>query len=210
MAHRLSNSLLRVRLALVVGAVAAAVTAAPAGAGLLTTGAAATCETAASQPFIPWSDYADYVLVSGGSFESGAPGWTLRNGAFVVPGNETFYAGDAADASSLLLLPGSSAITPTTCFALGDWHLRFFLRKVGTTSGSVKVDVVVKSLLGVASVLDGGSVSAGGQWTPSPRVALLLSNVTSLLGTRAVAFRFRASGAPFQLDDVYLDPWKSY
>jgi hypothetical protein len=34
--------------------------------------------------------------------------------------------------------------------------------------------------------------------------------VTSLLGTRAVAFRFTpvGSGAAFQIDDVYLDPWK--
>jgi hypothetical protein len=74
----------------------------------------------------------------------------------------------------------------------------------------VKVDVVVKSLLGVLSVLDGGSMSPTGQWAPSPQVRLLLSNVTSLLGTRAVAFRFRASGAAFRIDDVYLDPWKSY
>jgi hypothetical protein len=70
--------------------------------------------------------------------------------------------------------------------------------------------VVVKSLLGVLSVLDGGTVGSNGVWAPSPRVGLLLSNVTSLLGTRAVSFRFKASGAAFQVDDVYLDPWKSY
>jgi hypothetical protein len=70
--------------------------------------------------------------------------------------------------------------------------------------------VVVPSLLGALSVLDGGTVSAGSTWQPSPRLALLLSNVTSLLGTRAVAFRFTpvGTGAAFQLDDVYLDPWK--
>jgi hypothetical protein len=42
------------------------------------------------------------------------------------------------------------------------------------------------------------------------RLALLLGNVTSLLGTKAVAFRFTplGSGAAFQIDDVHLDPWK--
>jgi hypothetical protein len=42
-------------------------------------------------------------------------------------------------------------------------------------------------------------------------MTLLLSNVTSLIGTRAVAFRFTpvGTGAAYQLDDVYLDPWKS-
>ena len=70
--------------------------------------------------------------------------------------------------------------------------------------------VVVKTLLGVLTVLDGGTVSSNGTWAPSPRVGLLLSNVTSLIGTRAVAFRFKASGTAFQVDEVYLDPWKSY
>jgi hypothetical protein len=44
------------------------------------------------------------------------------------------------------------------------------------------------------------------------RVELLLSNVTSLIGTKAVAFRFTAEGrgAAYQLDDVYLDPWKCF
>jgi hypothetical protein len=72
------------------------------------------------------------------------------------------------------------------------------------------VQVIVPSLLGILSVLDGGTVSGNGSWAPSPRLALLLSNVTSLLGTNAVAFRFTpvGSGASFQLDDVYLDPWR--
>ena len=210
MASRSSIVRSRFSLALVAGLAVAALWTPTAGAGLLFTGPAATCETFAYQPFRPWSDYASYVLVSGGSFENGASGWTLKSGATVSSGNETFYVHASRDRYSLYLPAGSSATTPTMCFTLGDWHSRFFLRKVGTASGSVKVDVVVKSLLGVVSVLDGGSVSASGQWTPSPRVGLLLSNVTSLVGTQAVAFRFRASGASFQLDDVYLDPWKSY
>ena len=210
MASRSSNSRLPLRLALIVGLLGAAFAAPPAGAGLLFTGAASTCETAASKPFQPWSDYANYVLIPGGAFEGSAPGWTLKGGAAIASGNEAFYVRAASDRYSLYLPAGSSAMTPTMCFALGDWHLRFFARRTSTASGTVKVDVVVKSLLGVLSVLDGGSVSPSGVWKPSPQVGLLLTNVTSLLGTRAVAFRFRASGAAFRIDDVYLDPWKSY
>jgi hypothetical protein len=209
-ARRSSTSRLPLRLALIVSLLGAAFLAPSAGAGLLFTGPASTCETEASKPFRPWSDYANYVLIPGGAFEGSAPGWTLRGGAAVVSGNETFYVRSAGDRYSLHMPAGSSAMTPTMCFALGDWHLRFFTRRTSSASGTVKVDVVVKSLLGVVSVLDGGSVSSNGQWKPSPQVRLLLTNVTSLLGTRAVAFRFRASGAPVQIDDVYLDPWKSY
>jgi hypothetical protein len=193
------------------GAVTAVALWAPtAGAGLLFTGPAATCETSASQPFKPWGDTANYVLLPGGSFEGGAPGWSLSGGATIRAGNEPFYVRSAGDRSSLYMPAGSTVTTPTMCFSLGDWHLRFFARKAVSGSGSIRVTVVVKTLVGVLTILDGGTVSSTGVWAPSPRVALLVSNVTSLIGTRAVAFRFKASGTAFQVDDVYLDPWKSY
>jgi hypothetical protein len=208
MASRFLGS--RFTLALVGALTACALWAPTAGAGLLFTGPAATCETNASQPFQPWADHANYVLLPGGSFEGGAPGWTLKGGAAVKSGNESFFVRSATDRYSLYMPAGSSVTTPTMCFALGDWHLRFFVKKAAAGSGSIRVTVQVKTLLGVLSVLDGGTVSSSGYWTPSPRVGLLLSNVTSLLGTKAVSFKFSASGTAFQVDDVYLDPWKSY
>jgi hypothetical protein len=178
---------------------------------LLGTGKASGCDTA-SQVFAPWGDYADYMLVPGGGFESGMPGWALSGGAKVVAGNEPFYVRSAKDKKSLYLPRGSAALSPTVCFELGDWHTRFFLRNVGSSQGSIEVDVVVKSVLGLVSILDGGSVSGSAAWAPSPRVGLTFTNLCSLLGVEAVAFRFRAvgGGAAFQVDDVYLDPWKSF
>ena len=119
---------------------------------------------------------------------------------------------DSTNADSLLLPSGSSAYSGTVCFAFGDWHMRFVMRNVGSSRGSLRVQVIVPSLLGgLLTILDAGTVSSGGTWTPSPRLELLLSNVTSLLGTKAVAFRFTpvGYGAAYQIDDVYLDPWKS-
>jgi hypothetical protein len=190
---------------------AAFATAAAARGGVLGTGSAAYCDPTASEPFAPWGDYSAYTLAPGGSFEGGVPAWALSGGADVVLGNEPFYVHGAKDKRSLVLPAGSSATTPTMCFALGDWHLRFLMRNVGSASGSLRVSVVVPSLVGgTLTVLDGGSVSGAGAWAPSPRMALLLSNVTSLVGTRAVAFRFETvgRGAAYQIDDVYLDPWK--
>jgi hypothetical protein len=180
-------------------------------AGLIGTGPASDCGTA-SQVFEPWGDSANYLLVPGGAFESGDPDWAMSGGAKVVPGNEPFYVHSSKDRNSLYLPSGSSALSPTVCFGLGDWHARFFVRNVGSASGSLKVDVAVKSLLGLVSILDGGSVSGTGVWAPSPRIGLTFTNLCSLLGVRAVAFRFRTvgRGAAFQVDDVYLDPWKSF
>jgi hypothetical protein len=195
----------------VVSVVVAGIAPSAAQAGLLGTGEASTCDTNASQPFLPWDDEARYVLVAGGSFEADTPAWSLRRDAAVVSGNEPFYVRSSSDTRSLLLPSGSSAISPTVCFALGDWHLRFFVRKTNALPGSLHIDIVVKSTLGaVLSILDGGTVEASGEWQPSPRIGLLLSNVGCLVGTKAVSFRFRAKGdgAAFQVDDVYLDPWK--
>lgn len=183
-----------------------------AGAGLILTPPPSGCDSA-SKVFAPWGDNANYALVPGGSFESGTPSWAMSGGAKVVAGNETFYVRSRTDSKALYLPSGSSALSPTVCFGLGDWHSRFFVRNVGSAGGSMKVDIVVRNLLGgLLSVLDGGTVSASGTWAPSSRVRMTLTNLCSLLGVRSVAFRFRpmGSGAAFQVDDVYLDPWKSF
>jgi hypothetical protein len=166
----------------------------------------ATCETGTSQPFARWGDTKNYVLVPGGSFESGAAGWKLSGGAKVVSGNEPFYVRSTADRYSLYLPAGSSVTSPPMCFGLGDWNARFF----SAGSGSVRVKIVVKSLLGVLSVLDGGTASSGSTWKPSPQVGLLLTNVTGLLAVESISLRFvPANTAGLRIDDVYLDPWKS-
>src|SRR5215210_5880535 len=44
----------------------------------------ASCEyTGFEQPFANWGDSNSYLLAPGGSFESGAPGWTLSGAAAV-------------------------------------------------------------------------------------------------------------------------------
>ena len=201
-----------IRITFGVAIIAALVLSSTAKAGLIGTGSASYCDPTATQPFAPWGDSASYARLLNGGFEGGTTGWTLSNGARVVSGNEPFFVtGRRADSHSLLLPAGSSAYSGTVCFALGDWHLRFLMRNVGSSSGALHVQVVVPSLLGgLLTVLDGGTISSGTSWTPSARLELLLCNVTSLIGTQAVAFRFTpvGTGAAYQIDDVYLDPWK--
>jgi hypothetical protein len=181
-------------------------------AGLLGTGSASYCDPGAVQAFGQWGDTASYARLFNGGFESGSSGWYLSGNARVVSGNEPFFInGNRSDSHSLLLPAGSSAYSSTVCFAVGDWHLRFVGKNVGSRTGALHVQVIVPSLLGgLLTILDGGTVSGTGAWAPSPRLELALCNVTSLLGTRAVAFRFTpvGSAAAYQIDDVFLDPWK--
>jgi hypothetical protein len=178
---------------------------------LIRSGPPSYCDPTSAQVFARFGDSAYYARLLNGGFENGGQGWYLSGGARVVAGNEPYYlSGNRTDAHSLLLPAGSSAYSGTVCFALGDWHLRLMMKRLSTTGG-LHVQVVVPSLVGgLLTVLDGGTVSGSGSWAPSPRLELLLSNVGSLLGTRAVAFRFTpvGAGASYQIDDVYLDPWK--
>lgn len=177
-------------------------------AGLLGTGQASYCDSSASQPFRSIDrDTSSYMLMPGGSFESG-PAWMLSGGAKVVPGNESYFVHGSGDSHSLYLPAGSSATTPTMCFNPGDWHLRVFAKSAGAAA-SLRVTVQVRSLLGVLSILDGGTVAPSGTWKPSQKLGLTLTNVADLLGTTcAISLKFTPIGpGSFQLDDTYLDPW---
>jgi hypothetical protein len=203
----------RVLLGIVIIAALAMTSTAKAGLpSLLGTGPASYCDPAPAQVFAPWGDSSYYATLLNGGFEGGSAGWFLSGGARVVSGNEPFFAsGNAGDSKSLLLPTGSSAYSGTVCFALGDWHMRLFARNVGSRNGALRVQVIVPSLLGgLLTILDGGTINGDGTWAPSPRLQLLLCNVTRLIGTKAVAFRFTPTGhgAAYQIDDVYLDPWK--
>lgn len=109
-----------------------------------------------------------------------------------------------ADTNSYTLLPGGSFESGTVPWALSGG--------AKIVPGNETQYLHSRQDSHSLTVLDGGTVQAGGTWTPSPRVELLVSNLTSLVGTEAVAFRFTAvgRGAAYQLDDVYLDPWKRF
>jgi hypothetical protein len=153
--------------------------------------------------FSPWGDAANYYFPANGGFESGSSGWTLSGGAAVVSGNESFNLHSASDSHSLSIPAGGSAST-NLCFGALYPALRFVVAGKGAT---VHVSVSAQNLLGVVSTLDGGSFAAGSSWAPSPRLSTLLSAVTSPLGAKTMTLRISVSGAPAQIDDLYVDPF---
>ena len=187
-----------VAIALAVAAMALAFTAEPASAGL-------ACPGATAKPFTPWSDYANYAFAPNGGFESTTTGWSL-NGARLASGNESFYLHGSADRHSLSLPAGASATSPAMCISLLSGKMRFVAR--GDTGAKVKVQVIYRGLLSsVLGIFDGGTMSVGGSWQPSPEVNMFGGMLPVL--TASVSFRFTATGGAVWLDDVYLDPMKS-
>jgi hypothetical protein len=185
---------------LALGAMALAFGAAPASAGL-----GLACPNPTGTPFSPWSDFANYAFLPDGGFEAGASGWSL-SGARVVSGNESFYIHSDGDRRSLTLPEGASATSPTMCISLLSSKMRFVAG--GETGAKVRVQIIYRGLLSsVLGILDGGTYSASGGWTPSPEIGML-GGLLPLL-TSGVQFRFTAVGGDVALDDVYLDPMKS-
>jgi hypothetical protein len=171
--------------------------------------AAGGCPGSLTTPFLPWADSNHYWLAPGGSFEDSHSSWALTGGAAVGSGSETFFVGNTGDKHSLSIPAGGSATTPPICVTVVSPLMRFFA-KGGNSASPLKVEVLATTPLGTAQ-LKVASIPASATWAPTSQV-YFLSNILALVGpggTTSVKFRFSNPGtAAWQIDDVYVDPWK--
>jgi hypothetical protein len=175
---------------------------------------AASCGARAlSQPFLPWWDASQYFLMPGGDLES-SEGWTLSGGARLIDGNEPFYVHSTTDRRSLLLPSGASGRTSSICVDANEPTMRFFVRNTGSPLSLLAVEARIRTTvlgLTVETTLPVGVVPGTAQtWQPSLPVLFKLSANQLLGGTSTVDFRFTALGlgGKWQVDDVYVDPFK--
>ena len=167
------------------------------------------------QPFKRWLDPMRYVLAPNGGLERGAAEWKLTGGAKVVDGNETFYVGGAGHSKSLYLPAGSSATTRPMCVQLLHPTFRYFAKNRGTpVLSTLLVEALIENpLTGTVLTLPAGVHTGGTSWHPS-LPGLVVADFLSILGEDAelaVAFRFKpvGLGAKWQIDDVYVDPFRN-
>jgi hypothetical protein len=178
-------------------------------AGLLVKSATNCTYPPYEQPFARWSDNASYILAPGGSFESGASGWSLGKSS-VVAGNESYHMHGAADSHSLQIGAGGSALSPTICVGLDRPTLRFFARSSGglLSLSTMAVSVRFETSLGLVAELPVGVVTPNTGWSPSLPMPVLASLLPLLPNDMTpVQFRFTpVGGASWWIDDVYVDP----
>jgi len=164
-----------------------------------------------STPFTQWGDNNSYFLVPGGSFEGTADqvGWTLSGGASLTAGNEPFYVNGSGDSQSLTIPAGGSATSPYFCVDNTMSGLRFFAQEA-TAGTDLQVQALVQTQNGVQSLsvadLADGSLTS---WAPTSPIgdAGNLPDGAKL----SVALQFSAPGASggWQIDDLYVDPYRS-
>jgi hypothetical protein len=172
----------------------------------------ASCPTQpVSTPFSQWGDSNDYFLVPGGSFEGTADqvGWTLSN-ASLTGGNEPFNVNDPGDQQSLTIDGGGSATSPYFCVDDTMSGLRFFAQQADAGT-----DLRVKALVQTA---DGGVIAvpiadlADGSmpaWAPTDPLGGSGHLPTGSSVMVALRFRAPAWSGSWQVDDIYVDPYRS-
>jgi hypothetical protein len=147
----------------------------------------------------------------GGAFEAGAPGWTTA-GTNVVSGNESSFVNAKGDAHSLAMPTPSLAISPTECVAMGENTIRMFVKNPGVAGSVLHIQAIVRNpltglILATAFDIQGKAGAAG--WAPTS--PLLIPNLLGgVLGTQELTLVFSTTGkaATWNIDDVYVDPFK--
>jgi hypothetical protein len=166
-----------------------------------------------SAAFSRWNDPAQYFLASNGDFEQGSTDWSLSAGAAVVPGNEPYTVAGSEDAHSLSLASGASAESRTACVTSGEPTVRMFVSTPNVLGAALVIDATVRNAttglsLHTQHVVLGGLTPAG--WAPT--VPIVIPNFFGGVLPAELTLRFTAFGAPAKwgIDDVYVDPFKSY
>jgi len=178
--------------------------------GLAVASAQACSYSGAKPVFAPWADQHDYALAPDGGFESGGAGWSLRNGAQVVPGNESYQLNSASDSRSLSLPAGSSATSPPICMSIDTPLFRLMARNGSDPSSRLRVEATY-SLLGLVRTNVVNTITAGANWGPSKQMSTVLG-LSTIVGTilpSAIQIRITPldNKGQWQVDDLYVDPF---
>ena len=186
------------------------VSASPASAALVET---SPCDDAVlSQPFAPWGDDASYKLVPGGDAEGSLAGWILAGGARLAAGSEPYAVTGRLGAWSFQLKPGASVTTAATCVNAAYPSFRFFAKSSGGLLGLLpvlKVDLVYRDgALGLLAVPI-GVVTPSSSWRPTPALLSLSAVGAAVAGGEVpLSFRFTAVAGTWNVDDVFVDPFR--
>jgi hypothetical protein len=154
--------------------------------------------------FAAWGDWSGYYFAPNGGFEDGSAGWSLSGGATVVTqDNEPWFL--AGFGTHALSIPAGGSASVSVCYGLTYPGVRVFASGTGGPA-TIHVRVLAHSLLGVLSVLDGGTFTAGSQWSPSPKISTLFSALAAPLGSKSMELQFTVESGTAQIDDLFVDP----
>jgi hypothetical protein len=173
--------------------------------------AATTCgQRVFEQPFSAFGDPMWYFLLDNGSFDSGTADWALGGAATTFSEPEPAFVDQAPDPSALSLSEGATATSTPVCVDVTSPTIRFFARARGALVGRLRVEVLFKDPFGQQRALTIATLTGSSSWGVTPAMPVLLNAVAAVskYGTLGVAFRFTAVSGNWDLDRIYVDPYK--
>jgi hypothetical protein len=172
--------------------------------GRLSAALAGCGDTTTTNAFQQWGDLADYFLAPQGDFSS-SDRWTMNDDARV-------------EDNALTLQDGGEALSPVLCVTPDRPTIRFFARNDGGAANSqLEVSVLYEGADGHVKRLKVAKLRAGDDWQPAIAIPIYVNTVASFApdGTAPVVIQLRATGVKsklgrWQVDDLYVDPWKGH
>jgi hypothetical protein len=168
---------------------------------------AAGCPTnETSKAFAQEGDRGNYSLVAGGTFEAGAPGWSLFNSTIVASDDPEGNSGHA-----LVIGANGQAVSPAFCVSSEYPTFRFFARQVSRGFfGSLDVRLRWTDAMHFPHETEVTSLTGDGSWALSPVLQLASKLPLWMPGsTLNVSLVFRTNNnAVWAIDDVYIDPYR--
>lgn len=192
------------RKAAILGGILSMVAAAP---------ASAACPVAkTTKAFSVLGDSADYTLAPGGNFEGSTSGWSLGT-AKVTSGNESYFVGSRTDTRSLAVPATTRVVSPVFCVGVEHPTFRFFARRTSGVWGSLLVKLRWTDSVGRVNETTVGSVDGGAlsKWGASASLKLATTLPLTASGqsiNAQVVFDPEDFGGAWQVDDLYIDPYR--
>ena len=156
-----------------------------------------------SQPFLSAGDDDWYTLVGGQTADNfDGSGWTLTDGASVVPNDGGGNAGTVLD-----LPGGSTAVSPPTCVTADYPRARTMVRDLEGSKGiKVSVEYADAGSDSWTEPKNAGRVDPEGtDWTVSDPLRLKPDKGPGLQ-TMRLTFDARGKSSRFQIYNLYIDP----
>lgn len=153
------------------------------------------------KPFTRWGDDADYAFAPGGSFETGAPGWSLTN-ASIVGTNESL--GIFAGNKSLFIKDRGRVVSPWFCITPDHPTFRYV-----TYGGEVEMEIDYQ-VIGERDIDDKlvGETNGGRTWGPSSIHPLATKIPAATLAKGIVARVVFEAEDDVYVDNLLIDPYR--
>jgi hypothetical protein len=179
--------------------------------------AGASCpKTVTTQAFAAFGDTANYTLVEGGLFDSGAPGWSLRNADVVNESPEEANpsydrVGEGSRyghgrSHSLAIDSDGEAVSPPFCVSSEFPSFRFLTRQRHDSYGALDVSLRWTDGHGRTHDTADATLESGSSWTLSP--VLELASKLPAGTTPGVRLVFQPRSGSWAIADVYIDPYR--